>query len=167
MQIAPGTILLSAPSLGDPNFIKSVILISEYNQQGALGFVINDPFERKLNELVEFQQSKPFDLYTGGPMEQEKLFVLHRRPAMIEQSDLIADGVYRGGDFTQVLAYINQHSNAEKDVRLLLGYCGWDAGQLEEEIKEGSWLTMAASLSILFETAPTLLWEKLYSQSHQ
>ena len=165
MHIVPGTILISAPSLDDPNFIKAVILVTEYNQQGAIGFVLNEPFNRKLNELVEFQQSKSFDLYNGGPMEKEKLFVLHRRPAMIEQSDLVADGVYTGGDFKLVLAYINQHAHAEKDIKLLLGYCGWDAGQLEEEIEEGSWLIVQVPLSFVFEESAGMLWEKLYNHT--
>ena len=140
-------------------------MVTEYNQQGATGFVLNEPFDRKLNELVEFQQSKSFDLYTGGPMEQEKLFVLHRRPAMIEQSDLVTDGVYTGGDFKQVLAYINQHAHTEKDIKLLLGYCGWDAGQLEAEIAEGSWLVISISLSVIFEENAGILWEKLYNST--
>ena len=165
MHLNPGTILISAPSLDDPNFIKAVILVTEYNQQGAIGFVLNEPFDRKLNELVEFQQSKSFDLYTGGPMEQEKLFVLHRRPAMIEQSDLVADGVYTCGDFKQVLAYINRHAHAEKDIKLLLGYCGWDAGQLEEEIAEDSWLMVQVPLSFVFEENAGMLWEKLYNHT--
>lgn len=165
MHITPGTILISAPSLDDPNFIKSAILVTEYNQQGAIGFVLNEPFDRKLNELVEFQQCKAFDLFVGGPMEPEKLFVLHRRPAMIEQSDLVADGVYTGGDFKQVLAYINQHAHAEKDIKLLLGYCGWDAGQLEEEIAEGSWLKVQVPLAFVFEEKAGMLWKKLYNHT--
>lgn len=165
MPIAPGTILISAPSLDDPNFIKSAILVIEYNQEGAIGFILNEGFERKLNELEEFQQGKPFDLYIGGPMEQEKLFVLHRRPAMIEKSELVADGVYTGGDFKQVLTYINQHATAEKDIKLLLGYCGWDAGQLEAEIAEGSWLVISISLSVIFEENAGILWEQLYNKA--
>lgn len=164
MTITQGTILISAPTLDDPNFVQSVILICEHNRQGAMGFVVNELFGRKLSELVEFQRSKAYALYSGGPMEHEKLFMLHRRPAIIEQGSLIADGVYMGGNFQQALSYINQHLHPEKDIKLLLGYCGWDAEQLEAEIKEGSWLIASATLAVIFEESAEMLWEKLYQQ---
>lgn len=163
--IQAGTVLISAPTLEDPNFDKVVIYIAEYNQQGALGFVVNKVFERSFNELAEFRHSKPFPLYVGGPVEKEKLYFIHRAPGSIKEGALITDGVYLGGNFTQAVQYLNTAGDAENNIRLFLGYSGWDANELEAEINEGSWLPVQASATTLFQTPENLLWEELYKRT--
>ncbi|MBW0179282.1 YqgE/AlgH family protein [Sediminibacterium sp.] len=135
-----GTIITSTPDINDPNFENTPILIVEHNDRGAVGFIAHLPLMKNLNELAEFTQYPPVPLFIGGPVDQENLFFLHRRPDLIEGGLLIKDGVYYGGDFQQVLAHLKDQTLAEKDIRLLIGYAGWDPQQLEEEIKEGSWV---------------------------
>ena len=159
-----GSILISAPSLEDPYFNKVVIYITEYNEKGALGFVMNQVFERKFNELTEFRHSKPFPLYEGGPVEREKLFFIHRIPGSIAEGTRVADGVFMGGNFKQAVQYINTANEAENNLRLFIGYSGWDAYELEAEIEEGSWLPVQASVTTLFEAAEQSLWEELYKR---
>jgi len=135
-----GTIITSTPDINDPNFENTPILIVEHNDRGAVGFIAHLPLMKNLNELAEFTQYPPVPLFIGGPVDQGNLFFLHRRPDLIEGGLLIKDGVYYGGDFQQVLAHLKDQTLAEKDIRLLIGYAGWDPQQLEEEIKEGSWV---------------------------
>jgi putative transcriptional regulator len=135
-----GTIITSTPDINDPNFENTPILIVEHNDRGAVGFIAHLPLMKNLNELAEFTQYPPVPLFIGGPVDQENLFFLHRRPDLIEGGLLIKDGVYYGGDFQEVLAHLKDQTLAEKDIRLLIGYAGWDPQQLEEEIKEGSWV---------------------------
>lgn len=135
-----GTFLNSTALLDDSFFEKAVIFIAEHNEKGATGFVVNKLFPRKFNELAEFSNSKPFPLYDGGPVDQEHLYFMHRRPDLIEGGALVADGVYFGGDFKEAVMHMVDGTLREEDIRLFIGYCGWDVGELEEEIAEGSWL---------------------------
>lgn len=165
-SLKAGSILLSAPSLEDPYFDKVVIYITEYNEKGALGFVMNQQYERRFNELTEFRTSRPFPLYEGGPVEREKLFFIHRIPGIIASGTPVADGVYMGGNFEQAVQYLNTAGDAESHLRLFIGYSGWDAHELEAEMEEGSWLPVQASVTTLFEAAEPSLWETLYKRKN-
>lgn len=131
--------LHSTALLNDSLFEKAIIFITEKNEKGAMGFVVNKLFPRPINELVEFKDSIPFPLFEGGPVDQEHLYFIHRRPDLIAGGDLIVNNIYLGGDFKSAMMYINNNTITEKDIRIFIGYCGWDYGELEEEIKEGSW----------------------------
>lgn len=141
-----GTILESTALLHGDFFEGATILITEYNEQGAMGFVINKIFPRKFNELEEFRNSAPFPLYDGGPVDREHLFFLHQRPDLIEGGTAVSENVYLGGDFKAAVQFINSGILAETEIRLFIGYCGWDTGELEAEIREGSWKIVAENV---------------------
>jgi putative transcriptional regulator len=162
MNINSGTFLISTPALQDSIFEKTIIFIAEYNEQGSLGFVINNVFPRTLNELVEFKHSKAFPLFDGGPVEKEGLFFLHRRADVIEDGKPVTNSVYMGGNFKQAVTCINNSSIQPNNIKLFIGYCGWNAGELEAEIAEGSWLILDVDIATVFEQDTTLLWKKLY-----
>ncbi|MBO9153833.1 YqgE/AlgH family protein [Chitinophaga sp. GCM10012297] len=138
-----GIFLHSTVQLDSDFFAKASIFIAEHNEKGAMGFVINRPFPRKLNELAEFSGGVAFPLYDGGPVDREHLFFLHRRPDLVEGGTPVTGDIHLGGDFSQALVHLNNKTLAEKDIRLFIGYCGWDAGELETEIAEGSWTATA------------------------
>lgn len=154
--------------MDDPKFQRTVLLITEYNTDGAMGFVVNKPFcdtlslkERTLNELVEFRHCVPFPLYEGGPVDQEHLFFMHRRPDLIKEGTLVTASVYSGGDFKQAVAHINQDPRSGNDLKLFIGYCGWDKDELETEIREGFWKIVSGADPLLFGPAEGL-WEALF-----
>jgi putative transcriptional regulator len=132
------------------DFDQAIIFITEWNHRGATGFVVNKPFHRSLNELEEFKDMHPFPLYVGGPVMPEKLYLAHRSPQFIQGGIPIASEIYLGGDFKQALALIHKGELTSRDIKLFIGYCGWDSGQLEEEIKEGSWQIIEEPLSGVF-----------------
>ena len=150
MELQAGLFLKSTDVLSDAVFSQATIYIAEYNAQGALGFVLNKPFGRSLHELEEFHHSPHFPLYEGGPVDQEHLFFLHRRPDLIEEGALVGTGVYYGGNFKQAVAGINDKSLAASDIKIFVGYCGWDAGELEAEIEEGSWEIIEGTNEMVF-----------------
>ena len=139
MKLKQGLFIHSTPMLNDTIFEQSVILITEYNEKGVLGFIINKSFGRMLNELEEFKHSLPFPIYTGGPVDQEHLYFVHQRPDLISEGKLIAEGMYLGGNFQQAVEAINNRTLTTADVKIFIGYCGWDGTELEAEIEEGSW----------------------------
>jgi putative transcriptional regulator len=134
-----GVFITSTPLLDDSVFEDVTVFITEYNHKGAIGFVINKPFGRNLNELEEFNKSIAFPLYDGGPVDREHLYMVHRRPDLIPDGTLITGNLHMGGNFAAALQHLNAGTIAGKDIKLFIGYCGWDNGELDAEIAEGSW----------------------------
>ena len=168
--------LIAMPNLLDPSFFHSVTYICEHNEHGAMGVIINQPLEITMGELMEQMGEKaPAHLrdektiYQGGPVELERGFVLHRPLGLWESTLPITDeiGLTTSNDIISAmadpshdLADESTHKNmAPKDYLITLGYAGWAAGQLEEEILENSWLSCEANTEILFNTEPNLRWE--------
>lgn len=134
-----GTFLQGTSLLDDSFFEQALIFISEYNDKGAMGFVINKLFPRRFNELEEFKTSTAFPLYDGGPVDREHLFFIHQRPDLIKDGTPISGNICLGGDFKEAVRLINNGTITGNDIRLFIGYCGWDDQDLEAEIAEGSW----------------------------
>lgn len=165
MKIQNGSILISSMLLNnDAWFSKAVIFIAEHNEKGTIGFVINKLFGRNFNELIEFQQSPSYPLFAGGPVKNDSLFTIHRRPEMVDDSIVIIGSICMGGNFKQALAFMNKKIISEEDIKLFIGYAGWDAGQLDAEIKEGSWLPVDAPAQIVFFSQSNFLWEELFER---
>lgn len=162
MKLQAGSIIISKPPLNDTNFEKTAIVISEYNEKGAIGYVFNQLFPRSFNELEEFKHSIPVPLYAGGPVQTDKLYFMHCRPDLVEGGDRIAGNVYMGGDFKKAVELLNNGQLSIHEVRLFIGYCGWNAHELEDEISEGSWQLTTAPVELVFSTASmALLWDEL------
>ena len=92
-----------------------------------------------MHELIEFNHSYPFPLMDGGPVDRDHLFVLHKRPDLIDGGEQIPNGLYLGGNMEQVIQAINTGNANPQEIQLFIGYCGWDEGELETELEEGSW----------------------------
>ncbi len=138
-ELKAGLYIKSTATLNDSIFENTTILIVEHNETGSVGFVTNKPLNKSLHELIEFNNSKPFPLMDGGPVDRDHLFVLHKRPDLIEGGELKTDGLYLGGNMEQVIEAINSNGANQQEIQLFVGYCGWVAGELEAEIEEGSW----------------------------
>lgn len=137
-----GTLLIAEPSLtGDVSFNRSVVLLAEHNEEGSVGFILNKPLEYFINDLVK-EIAIPFQMYNGGPVEQDNLYFIHRVPHLIANSIEISDGIYWGGDFEKIIDLINTKIISENDIRFFLGYSGWSALQLEQELLSNSWIVV-------------------------
>jgi putative transcriptional regulator len=76
----------------------------------------------------------------GGPVDREHLFVLHKRPDLIDGGEQVTQDLYLGGNMEQVIEAINNRGANNQEIQIFIGYCGWDVGELEAEIEEGSWV---------------------------
>jgi putative transcriptional regulator len=139
MELKAGLYIKSTVALIDSFFEHTTIQIVEHNESGSLGFVSNRPLNKSLHELIEFNHSKPYPLMDGGPVDRAHLFVLHKRPDLIDGGKQIIDGLFLGGNMEQVIKAINTMNVNQEEIQLFIGYCGWDLGELEAEIEEGSW----------------------------
>ena len=138
-DLKAGIYIKSTAALNGSFFEHTTILIVEHNEAGSLGFVTDKTFEKSLHELIEFKHSKPFPLMDGGPVDRDHLFVLHKRPDLIEGGKEIPNGFYFGGNMEQVIEAINTKAAGEQEIHVFIGYCGWDEGELKAELEEGSW----------------------------
>jgi putative transcriptional regulator len=138
-DLKAGLYINSTDALIGSFFEHTTILLVEHNEAGSLGFVTNKSFEKSLHELIEFNHVKPFPLMDGGPVDRDHLFVLHKRPDLIEGGEQIPNGLYLGGNMKQVIEAINTKGANKQEIQLFIGYCGWDVGELEAELEEGSW----------------------------
>ena len=138
-DLKAGIHIKSTAALIGSFFEHTTILIVEHNEKGTIGFVTNKSFEKSFHELVEFNHTKPFPLMDGGPVDRDHLFVLHKRPDLIKGGKQIPNGLYLGGDMDQVIQAINTGGANPQEIQLFIGYCGWDEGELEAELEEGSW----------------------------
>ncbi len=153
------------PALRDPRFAQSVIFICAHNEDGAMGLVLNrmvrkPKFDALLQQLgVEpHPPQRELPMGQGGPVEDHRGFVLHSADWTGEGS-LNVDGAHVLSASMEVLQAIAA-GGGPGQARLLLGYAGWGAGQLEEEIRQNSWLTVAADDEILFDTAYQTKWQR-------
>lgn len=164
-----GHFLVSETELTDPNFTESIVFLSEHNRQGAFGFIINHKSEATLGELVpEFEDTDVVDMpvYVGGPVQQQFLFALHSGLPDGRTSDGAIEpvkGVFFEPDFGIVGDFLKNHyPNIPQADRpsfvLCAGYAGWAPGQLENELKRGSWIVLPATAGIIFSVNPQEEW---------
>lgn len=135
-----GKLLIAEPSiLNDKEFNRSVIYLTEHSKDGCIGFILNKPTQFVFNDLIpEIECS--FPIYSGGPVEQENLYFIHKVPNLIPNSIQIDDEFYWGGDFEILTDLLNEHLIVESDIRFFLGYSGWSVNQLNEELNESTWI---------------------------
>ena len=139
-KLKKGQLLIAEPSIiGDLSFNRSVILLSEHNDQGSVGFILNKPLNYNIHDLLP-EIDASFKIYNGGPVEQDNLYFIHNVPKLITDSIEISNGVYWGGDFEWTKKLINEGKINKNNIRFFLGYTGWDADQLECEMQANSWI---------------------------
>jgi len=151
--------LIAMPSMVDPNFARTLTYICEHNEQGALGLVVNRPIDMTLSGLLDQVEIDPQDcrwgqlpVYFGGPVQVDRGFVLHR-PAGSWQSTLTVNadiGLTTSKDILEAVA----QGGGPDQLLVSLGYSGWAAGQLEQELGQNAWLTVAADADVVFNVPP-------------
>ena len=158
-------IIISMPHMQDPYFGRSVVFICEHNEDGALGFIVNKPFETpELQELFAdfFSEQDNIlklvpDVFFGGPVLVERGIVLHSAEYETESAMKIGDEF----SLTSNKAIIQDiaENKGPKHYKLLLGHAGWAQHQLEAEIENGDWLLQQTNLDFIFNTEEKFMWD--------
>ena len=140
INLQKGHLLIAEPSIiGDLSFNRSIILIADHNPEGSIGFILNKPLDFTLQDLIP-EIEIPFEVYNGGPVEQDNLYYIHKTPELIPNSIEISDGLYWGGDFQKVTELIKKDQLKGEDIRFFLGYSGWETNQLTSELRSNTWI---------------------------
>lgn len=135
-----GRVLVSGPFLHDIYFSKSVILIAEHNDDGTIGFVINKPVTLNVKEILKDFPDFNANISLGGPVNTNTIQFIHNVGNIIPKSIKILDNLYWGGDFDALKDLIDDGIVNNTNIKFFIGYSGWTPNQLNEEIKENSWL---------------------------
>ena len=152
-----GHFLIAMPGMVDPHFAHTLTYVCEHSDEGALGIVVNKPIDMKLSSLFEQidialpdAQLGEAPIHFGGPVQVDRGFVLHRPLGNWQSTLAISDdlGLTTSKDVLEALG----RGDGPRDVLVSLGYAGWSAGQLEQEIAQNAWLTVAADPDVLFDT---------------
>lgn len=160
--------LVAMPDLDDPNFSRGVTLLCQHNDDGALGLTINRPANLTLNDLFDQIGLAHHDprlgeqvVFEGGPLHPERGFVLHEASAGEPNwdSSLAVGRDLRITTSKDILEAIAKGEGPKRFI-VALGYAGWSAGQLEQEIRENVWLNVDARTEIVFDTPVAARWEQ-------
>ena len=157
MDSLEGHLLLASPELLDPNFVHTVVLLIQHNEQGALGLVLNRPTSKTVAELWHQMGEVPCEstqaVHLGGPVSGP-LMALHAVEALAELE--IRPGLF----FAAKKTILDQLVGDAGPYRVFVGHAGWGPGQLENELGAGAWLTMPAAPADVFDEGPDL-WDRL------
>lgn len=156
MPFLSGYFLVARPTLQDPNFRQTVVLLLKHTEEGAFGLVINRP--ASLNEL-------PFPVFGGGPCPAQGLLMLHGHAEWIDPLDdtaskEIAPGIYLG-DASSLDRAMKTQSDPTSRWRVFSGYSGWGPGQLESELAAGAWTVTRATPEVMFDVPIGDIWERV------
>ncbi len=170
-----GNLLVSSPRLGDPNFDRTVVLVLDHGDEGALGVVINRPTHAVVSDILEAwmdlaARTPPANVFSGGPVSLNAVIGLARAsPAAPTDTPASLDSLEPGGPqaWRPVLGTVGTvdlsvgpgHQPLDLDgIRLFAGYAGWAAGQLETEMEAGAWFVVDATPDDVFTGDPDGLW---------
>ncbi|MGH8029398.1 MAG: YqgE/AlgH family protein [Arenimonas sp.] len=165
---APGYLsnhfLIAMPALADPNFARGLTLLCQHNAEGAMGLLVNRPSDYTLGDVLAQMGIETIDLalgqvpvLIGGPVHPDRGFVLHDDPRDWSSTLRFGDGL--AVTTSREILVAMARGDGPRNVLVTLGYSGWDAGQLEAELGDNSWLTAPADQAIVFATPLETRWQ--------
>lgn len=159
---APSIFLIAKPELQEPSFAHSVVLVVFPKDAGPIGVILNRPTRLTLKEGFEEQpqlKDRSDPLYFGGPVQTNALMYLFRSASANEHAFGVIEDLYLSGDAKLLDRLLSQKAAGVE--RFFLGYAGWTAPQLENEIALGAWYVMEADLESIVRLDPKKMWEEL------
>ncbi len=159
-NIKKGILLIAEPFLKDPQFQRSVVLICQHEQAGTFGISLNKMLRADLSTFMNDLEDSKIPVFDGGPVGRNEIHFLHQYPTQIPGGEHIINGIYWGGDFSIATSLLKNGNIKKEGIRFYLGYSGWGESQLEQEMKEKSWLTVSASKELVFHQHEKEIWAK-------
>lgn len=159
-KLSPGILLIADPFLKDPNFARTVVLLCEHQDQGSFGFIVNRPFEQKLDELIPDVLIPNIPVFLGGPVQMDTVHFIHQLPDLITGGAEVSPGLYWGGDFAAAIQLVNSNSDEARKIKFFIGYSGWSEGQLQGELDDKSWILSAITPALLFSSEGQEIWKQ-------
>ena len=165
-SVEKGVLLIASPSMNDPNFSRTVVLIVEHGPQGTIGVILNRSTKVLLSEAlpdVSALKGTKFRLFAGGPVDPTRLLLLFRLTDPQTDAISVFDGVYVGGA-PKILEQIIARADPKEKFRAFAGFAGWAPGQLNFEMVQGAWAILSARSIGIFDEDPGTLWQDCISR---
>lgn len=154
-----GRLLLAEPFAHDPYFKRAVILLTEHTESGTVGFILNKPLSITLGETIKDFKESDMEIYSGGPVGTDTIYFAHTIGEALEGSIEIYKGLYWGGRFESLKKLYEAGRINENDIKFFIGYTGWGKGQLENEMKEKSWIVAEGEIKYIINYLPDNMWK--------
>lgn len=161
MDIRTGNILISDPFMFDGVFKDTIIIVGDYSRdEGTVGFILNNPIDLRVDELIKDFPNDEHRLYLGGPVGQDSIHYIHTRGDLFDQATEISPGVFWGGNFDKLKVLIEKELISTNEIKFFVGYSGWSPGQLEGELKDHAWMVDKMDVNYLKRVPDRLMWKK-------
>jgi len=158
-SLAP-SLLVAMPQLQDANFSRSVVLLCEHQEQGAMGLVINRSTETKASDIVQLdpplERDSGIEVWIGGPVDPARGWLLLTED--LGDGIEVSPGLYLSAS-REILRRVIEGSHTSPRCRFLVGYAGWGPKQLDRELAASAWLTVPIDTALMFDTPSEALWE--------
>lgn len=161
LEPAKGRILISEPLLIDSFFHRKVVFLCEHTSSGSFGFILDKYIDMEMSDLLDDFPKIDSRISIGGPLLHESLYYIHTIGTKLPGSKEIANGIYFGGDFDILKSMIKSGHVTDEQLRFFVGYAGWEPKQLDEELKDHSWIVADADKKTIMATDNTDLWSSL------
>jgi putative transcriptional regulator len=153
-----GRILIAEPFLPGSYFNRAIVFLVAFSDKGAVGFILNKKVDFPIHDIITDFPEFNAQVYIGGPVATDSIYYIHKLGNQIKGSIQVSDTLYWGGEFEDLKKQIVLGIIKPSEIRFFLGYSGWDSGQLEEEIKENSWLVNDVSEDIVMTNLSQSSW---------
>ncbi|MXV15452.1 YqgE/AlgH family protein [Hufsiella ginkgonis] len=155
-------LLVSEPFMLDPNFKRSVVLLTEHDENGTVGYVLNQRSNLLLRDILEECPEADHAVFVGGPVGGDSLHFIHRCYDRMNSGEEIGNGIYWGGNFETLKLLVNSGQVEPHEIKFFMGYSGWGVAQLDQEIGQNSWLvTNHYNNDIVFLDDEENLWKEV------
>ena len=163
MEPAKGRFLIALPTLRDSNFVRTVVLLCEHNDEGSIGLIVNRPTQVKLAAGIPGPLAEAWEgdlLFQGGPVAPSNVFALHNVPRLMAESREVVPGVWFTPGSDGIADRLRQPPQPGESLRLYAGYAGWGPGQLESEMQQTAWIVGPASVDLVYSSDPKNIWPR-------
>jgi putative transcriptional regulator len=165
-NLAPkkGRVLIAEPFLPGSYFSRSIVFLVDHSKKGTVGFILNKPVDYPVANVRKEFPNINIQIYLGGPVSIDSMYYIHTLGKQVPDSIHISENLYWGGDYEHLKMLINTKAVSPDQVRFFVGYSGWDAGQLQQELKEDSWLVSDIQASKVLGSAEEMWVEMVKKQ---
>lgn len=156
-----GRILISDPFLNDAYFKRSVVLLTEHNDKGTVGLVLNKPVEVAISEILSDFPAIDTSISVGGPVGTNAVQYIHSLGNIIPNSVKVTNDIWWGGDFELIKQLLKGGVLKDDQIRFFVGYSGWEPRQLEREISENSWVVSELDSRNIMKSRRREFWQQV------
>jgi putative transcriptional regulator len=156
-----GKVLIAEPFLNDIYFKRSIVFITEHNNEGSIGFVLNKPVNMKIEEIINDFPAFDGFISIGGPVNTNTIHYIHTMGDLIPNSVPVNGNIYWGGDFDTLKGMIKQGMVNKDQIKFFLGYSGWMPNQLDDELSQNSWLVTNIEPQVIMTHNMNNIWKEI------